>query len=264
MYINEIPTVPPAEETLPVVLELLTIDENCMLPCFWDFELGESTTQETTDFVVEAFGQVPYIAIYDENEDPNNLLDSSSRGMDFYATFLPLTDGQLEIIFRSIDDILVRVDIKLFKSANWIEKNPFILPVLLSTYGEPTKVYLRYSGASTIGYTLAVVYEEQGFIVEYGFGNNPSSNQRLLSERITDDGRLLICAKDTTYDTIHLTLQIDGNPIPLTKVLQPPLKTPSVFRPFWDIEDMTGLTIEEFMDAFVDNPEACIEAFLII
>ena len=71
----------------------------------------------------------------------------------------------------------------------------------------------------------------------------------------------MICAEDATFDSIELTLQIDGNPIPLIEVLQPALDDSSVFRPFWDIKDMTGLNVEEFTEAFAGNPNACIEAF---
>lgn len=258
-----IPTYPPSEVTLPVVIDLMRTDENCLLPCFWGFNLGKSISQETTAFVIDTFQQEPYVSIYDDDKDPKNQLDPSTRGMDFYETFLPLSSegGSLQVIFRSIDNILVRIDIHLYKAANWLEDNPFILSKILALYGKPTDVYMRYSGAPAIGYALAVVYRDQGFIVEYGFGNDLSSNEQLMNERITKEGRLLICDEDPTYDSIDLTLQIDGNPIPLIEILQPSLDDPSVFTPFWDIEAMTGLSVEEFIETFAGNPDACIEAF---
>lgn len=260
-----VPTPPPSEITLPIVTELMQADEDCLLPCFWEFNLDESTTQETTDFVIRSFQQIPSISYasersetFAESELPN------TRGIDFYETFLPLSSegGSLQVIFGSIDDdVLVRIDVQLFMAINWLEDNPFILSELLDTYGEPTGVYMRYSGAPTIGYILAVVYEDQGFIIEYGFGNNLSSNERLMNERITEDGRLLICVADSTFDSIDLTIQMDGNPIPLIETLQPSLDDSTAFRPFWGIEDMTGFSVEQFTEAFAGNPDACIEAF---
>lgn len=258
-----IPTYPPSEVTLPVVIDLMQADENCLLPCFWGFHLGQNTTQETTAFVIDAFHERPYVSIYDDDKEIIDKLDPSDRGMDFYATFLPLSSdgGSLQAIFRSIDNILARIDVHLYKAASWLEANPFTLSKILAVYGEPTDIYLRYSGAPAIGYVLAVVYEDQGFIIEYGFGNDLASNERLMSERITKEGRLLICDEDPAYDSIDLTLQVDGNPTPLINALQPSLDDSSVFRPFWEIEDMTGLSVEEFTEAFAGHPDACIEAF---
>ncbi len=260
--IFEFPVAPPSEETLPIVNDLLAVDKDCLLPCFWRFHLGESLTKETTDFVIRSFQQTPSVSYAIERREVFAESElSSNRGIDFYETLLPLSDGQLQVIFGSTDDVLLRVHVRLYMPVNWLEENPFILSEVLDTYGEPTDVYMRYSGAPIIGYVLAVVYEDQGFIVEYRFGNDLSSNQRLMNERITKEGRLLICDEDATYDSIDLTLQIDGNPTSLIDVLQPSLDDPSVFRPFWNIEDMTGLNIEEFTEAFAGNPAACVEAF---
>jgi hypothetical protein len=256
------PVAPPYEVSLPIVLDLMQMDDDCLLPCFWGFHLAENSTEETTDFVIDKFQQIPSISygserriIFAESELPN------IRGIDFYETFLPLSGGQLQVIFGSIDDVLLRIDIRLYRAVNWLEENPFLLSELLTTYGKPTYIYFRYSGAPDIGYVLAVVYEEQGFIVEYGFGNDLSSNERLMNERITDDGRLLICVEDPIYDSIQLTLQSEDSPSPLLEALRPALDDPTVFRPFWDIEDMTGLSVEAFTAAFANNPEACIEAY---
>ena len=179
-------------------------DENCLLPCFWGFRLGESTTQETTAFVIATFHEKPYVSIYDVDKEIIDKLDPSARGMDFYATFLPFSSegGSLQTIFRSVDDILLRIDVHLYKAASWLDDNPFTLSKILAIYGEPTDIYLRYSGAPSVGYVLAVVYEDQGIIVEYGFGNDLQSNERLMSERITEEGRLLICDEDPTYNSL--------------------------------------------------------------
>lgn len=256
--IFEYPESPPIGDILPIVVNLIEIDEDCLLPCFWGFQLGENSSAETSDFVIDNFRQIPYISLSSEKEDPNNLLDPSTHGMDFYAISIPLSSkgGTLQVIFRFIDDVLVRSDIQLFKAVNWLDSNPFVLSNLLDTYGEPSDVYMRYSPAPVIGYVLVVVYKEQGFIVEYIFGSNASAKERLTEER-----QLLVCNVDPTNDIINLTLQLDGNPIPLIEVLQPSLDDPSAFRPFWNIEDMTGLSVREFTEVFADNPEACIEAY---
>lgn len=256
----------PSEEILSAVVELTMADTDCLLPCYWGFRIGESTTHEITDFVVQSFQQPPSISYADTRSETFAESELAiNRGIDFYETFLSLSSESesLQAIFGSIDDILIRVDIRLLLTANWLEENPFVLSEVLETYGQPTYVYMRYSPAPLIGYILALVYEEQGIVIEYGFGNTLSSNERLMDERITDEGRLLICNEDATYDRILLTLQEDGNPVPLIDLLQPSVNDDnlSVVNPFWDIEDMAGLSIEEFTEAFVGNPEACIEAF---
>lgn len=254
-----VPTFPPSEFTLPVVSDLMDVDENCLLPCFWGFHLDESTTQETTVFVTDTFQEEPHVSYATERSETLAESElSSTRGIDFYETFLPLSSegGSLQVVFGSIDDVLVRINIQLFMAINWLENNPFIFSELLNSYGEPTYIYMRYSGAPTIAYDLAIVYEKQGFIVEYHFGSNTSA-----SERITDDERLLICVEDPTYDVIDLTLQIDGNPMPLIEILQPSLDDEVVFRPFWSIEAMTGLNVHEFTEVFAGNPDTCIEAY---
>jgi hypothetical protein len=48
------------------------------------------------------------------------------------------------------------------------------------------------------------------------------------------------------------------------ELLRLTLEDDSVYYPFWDIEAMTGLSIEAFTEAFADNPEACIEAYSLL
>lgn len=255
----EYPEAPPVDDILPLVTNLMLVDEDCLLPCFWEFHIGENSEVEVYDFVLETFRQVPYISLNNERGVSNNLLDPSTQEMDFYQTFLPLSSengGNLNVIFRFIDNVLVRMDIEFFKAVNWLDVNPFTLSELLHTYGEPTDVYLRYSPAPTIGYALAVAYGEHGFIVEYVYGSNASAE-----ERLTNEGQLLVCNVDPTNDLIYLTLQLDGQPIPLIETIQPPIDDESVFRPYWNIEDMAGLSIEEFTKFFVRNPEGCIEIY---
>lgn len=255
--IYQYPAAPPHEIILPTVVNLMEVDEDCLLPCFWEFRPGENTTQETTSFVIDTFQQEPGIWISDEHPDQSNF-DPSQRGLDYHWTFLPLSSegGSLQISFGSIDDIVVRIDIDLFMAANWLDDNPFILSELLDTYGTPTHVYMRYPPTPYYLYVLTIVYEEQGFVVEYSFGGNTPADDRVL-----ESGRMLICVEDPSYDLIEITIQSDGSPRPLLESLLPSLDDPTAFRPFWDIEAMTGLTISEFTEAFSGNPEACIEAY---
>ena len=259
--IFEYPEAPPVDDVLPLVENLMQVDEDCLLPCFWGFHLGENSIEETTEFVISNFQQIPYSTTADEREVFADSEEPSTRGIDFYSTFLPLSDGQLQVIFGSIDYKLVRIDIQLYEAVNWLKENPFLLSELLNTYGEPSHVYLSYAPSPSTAYVLAVVYEDKGFIVEYSFGNSTLAGAELINERITEQGRFLICVEDPTYDSIQLTLQLDGKPRPLLEVLQPSLDDPSVYRPFWNIKDMTGLSVEEFTEIFAGDSNACIEVY---
>lgn len=256
----QFPAAPPPEEILPVVLSLMEFNEDCLLPCFWSFHPGETQMDEIGYFVVDSFQQIPYVSPATNRSEIADvgLGDPSIRDIDFHSTFLPLSSegGSLEVRFGSIDGLLVRTYVDMFISANWLDSNPFLLSEILSVYGEPTQVYLRYGGAPTLAYILVIVYEDRGFIVEYSFGGNASADERITQER-----RLLICVEDPTYDSIQLILQPEDNPTPFIEMLQPTIGDQSAFRPFWAIEDMTGLTIEEFTEAFAGNPEACIEMY---
>jgi hypothetical protein len=211
-------------------------------------------------FVIDNLQQEPYVSIADERKDLYNLSDPNTRDMDFYETFLHLAPGankgSLQVVFRSIDNTLVRTDIELFVSASWLDDNPFVLSELLNTYGTPTHVYMQYLSASVMAYVLVAVYEDNGIMVKYYFGSNTPSD-----ERVTEEGRMMICSEDDTHDLIEITLQSPDNPTSIIEPLRPELDDESVYYPFWDIEDMTGLSVEAFTAAFANNPEACIEAY---
>jgi hypothetical protein len=250
------PSAPPANQLLPYVLELMMPDEDCLLPCFWGFHIGQDQIQEVETFVTTTFRQRPYHLLAIDRAESEDQIDSSTEGLDFLASFLPLSvDGDsIHLSFGSVEDLLVRIDVDLFQVTTWSEETIYSLPEVFSVYGIPSQIYLRYTGGITLGYVLVIVYEEAEFTIEYAKNFNDVDD-----EPLDEMDRLIICPDDTTYDSIEITIVSTEHSVPVRDTLRPPLDNLSVFRPFRNVYFMTGLTVSQFVDIFLMHTSPCIE-----
>lgn len=204
-------------ESLSLIESMMLSNSSCRLPCLWDLVPEESTSTDLVEFVRTGLGQEPY-------------LGTQENGWQFYEAFLSFETGSMNVVFRVEDNILKRTEIRLNTSSEWLDNNPFLLSHLIESYGQPTNVYMRYNPSQPLNYSLAIVYNDQGILVEYTF--EPTS------ENIIDDSYITVCSQDHEEGLIKAWLQSDDSDDPVMNNLLPIPEDISVTSPYLDIQQM--------------------------
>ncbi len=156
-----IPT-PPGEGATDQVLWLLETNNGCQLPCWWGMVPGQ-TEWETSEKL---------LSLFDEN-----IYTASDSEFVFYVPLIPLptrvfeTD-EVQQFYRVEDGIVVRID-TLVSIGDTPDGylNQYTLPSFLSTYGQPSEVWLStYSSAfenDDLPFFVVMFYPEQGIVASY-------------------------------------------------------------------------------------------------
>jgi hypothetical protein len=146
-----------------MALELLENNNGCKLPCWWGVTPGQTEWQTAYQFL-RMFDSDPYFF--------------SNSEFGFYEVHIPLP---IEVFGNSImgqfyfvqNGIVVRIDahVAIGDIADGY-LNQYTLPEFLTTYGQPTEVWLStYPGAGEGGslpFSVILFYPKQGIVAKYG------------------------------------------------------------------------------------------------
>lgn len=240
-----VPAAPPAsplttEQRQAFVLNMLTSNGGCELPCWWGITPGEATLPVLRDVFHGAFKngfpRQDGTVLYEVNFD----LPNSAGQRDYYIN--------LEFVEQKgiIQAIEVSSQINaMTRPGNFARDwQHYSIDRVINRYGVPSRVQLQLipplEPQSLPAYALTLVYEENGFWIKY---HGPAT----LSDSI-----IRVCPVFTEINYITMHLQ------------SPELKQP-VFRPDLDgydrsLEEAVGMSLKAFYENFKDagNP-TCLE-----
>ena len=239
------PTIPiDQEETL--VLELLQNNANCQLPCWWGFTPGKTSWQTAETYFASLGKKVDKF--------------SNSRLTNYTVKFkVPSHDMQVGQVYNVKDELIdliwvkgstVRNGRRIFGDQMFLEDwNNYLLPQMLTTYGQPAEVLLKTFQSVPEGmppFNLLLYYPQRGILVRY-YG---------LAEKHGEQLRLCPQQSDIT-----LWLWPSGHAMTLQEIANSgqdfPIEEVADYRPLGDVTKMsTEIFFESFKNA---NNMACIE-----
>jgi hypothetical protein len=237
------PTREPDNELLPILEELMET-EICTLPCLWGLQPAVTTVDELHEFTSHYFD----MELHE--------LDGSRVGLDgmvLYSFFLLFQSrGSIRINYRTQDELLIQTNIHVVGAENWFDQNPFELSTLVQTLGTPTDVYIAINPTNPLTYSLALVYNHDGVMVEYV----------ILPDDYEADKPLRVCSQtDETTLVIEIWLQaVDSDTLVVDNLVPSPYNTPR-YGAFWTVEQMTGIDVESFTQHFLTSSDECIETY---
>jgi len=249
-----LPTLP-AGEAETTILELLYDNGGCAFPCWWGIMPGESSLQTTRSFL-ETFDAIVIGNIFDEYGG-------------YARWFVTEDDLIIDISVHLVTDrepvstvegmwVMLQVTRRLDEGGfEVVWENPlndrylqaYMLPQILSTYGQPDDVLIQaneYYGE----FYLLLDYSTQGFTIWYiaDMEQNGDSYRGCMANSNTytylwDPNLTYTWAEGITRTSSGEAWEIDE----LNQVFQP-------------LEEATSLTLEEFYQIF-SNPEntSCLE-----
>jgi len=259
------PTAPPtlsANDAKSVILDLLQNNGGCQLPCLWHITPGEADAQALEPFLAR-FGNV-----ITTNEDTVLHIDrfSNSGGIDL-SSYEGDLNFRLSLSYYLIGGELTQLELRaettnksdqaaIFGNSRFNQlMNYYLLPQILSTYGQPAQVLVApfqndsdYITPLWIPFSLVLFYPDQGILVEY------------LLPRQTVGDKFLGCPLQS-----HVVVTVWNPELQLSlaesaqKLSGQGLNALNVdyFRP---IEEATGMSLEEFYQSFKDPQNAaCLE-----
>lgn len=246
------PTIAPtltADQEQALVLELLQTNAGCRLPCWWGFTPGQ-TTWPTAYAFFASVGKMP----------------AESRGpkmLNYTVTFhIPQHDVQVRQIYIVSGNLIEAIEVEIRTVRNYEtvygderfaeDLQRYLLPQLLTTYGQPTEVLLRtfrsVPEGSFIPFNLLLFYPQQGILVRYyGPTERKGEHIRICPQRTEIALRLWLPNKQimTFEDIARLG------------ILRLPLEEVSDFR---SLEEATGMNLETFYETFKSpNNQLCLE-----
>ena len=155
----ELPTVP-KEMRRDYILDLLSTNGNCDLPCFWTIEPGISTLEDAERLM--------------KHSDTSYLLRTQGEENHLFAGYdNPEFNIPLGLDFIEKGGIIENIGVSMAMKRGY-NTSPYELPTVLSTLGKPTRVYidLIYNGQGTIGgYQLFIFYDEMDVFLSYSGEN---------------------------------------------------------------------------------------------
>lgn len=156
-----IPT-PPGIDPIEQVLWLYETNNGCQLPCWWGITPGQ-TTWETAEQFFNSFV-------------PDILSVSGSKGTS-YSPRIPLS---MEVFgtnytlptYTVRDGIIIGIetDVSIVRGSPSDYFSPYILSTFLTTYGQPTEVWLftyAYTYENVLPFSVVLFYSDQGIAAIY-------------------------------------------------------------------------------------------------
>jgi hypothetical protein len=224
---------PARPETLSDIQALLQSDgEDCQLPCFWGFRPEQSTEDEVLDFLQpQAVGSnVPELIYY--------FTDPESQERLFSLNF-----GTQDQLVKSISVIIREPD-------SWLPTETLQLTDIISAMPSEPEIYFSIN-LSQRRYFLTLAYNE-GVLADYAFELQVEGG--VVSQNI--DNPFLFCPTLDRTELIDLDLaNADAQTLLENSGTQQFISMDLV----WTIECMTGLSVDEFIQQVIENPDECIE-----
>jgi hypothetical protein len=252
LYVNSTPT--PENITKIDHLNELVNDPECLLPCWWGLTLGESDEEGVADMLNTYFDEDWSTRIDDLDEIKHKV---------FYGSFLtlPRTEETVFLIqeygifgtafwLRENENRLVAGHLVIhFPEMHYIDWNPYLARTFLGQYGAPDEVQLVIYNLDILHpaqSSLFLRYHDLGLYVEYVLWT-PYNGENVN-----------ICNSVSAVNLISIWVET------------PEMEFPTALKlARWDrirfgqdyqthIEDISGLTTEEFTELF-SQEDACFD-----
>lgn len=237
-------------------LGLLATNEECILPCFWGLTPGESTADNATEIFSSLTSISHYsteftqgfsaISIEDGEYTLNTLVDYESYDNN---------SSTINVLIVSISEshnLAPTFGHSFFGKQFGDLVEPYTLPAVLTDLGRPASVLISTSSTDITRfwqYKILVIYPAVGVVVQYTTQLQPSGES------------IIGCPSDAHIDIqLFPAGDVDQFVDLLSKTIWagfwPPSETP---QPGWlPIDQATDMTIDEFNELFLNNPDACI------
>lgn len=218
-------------------------DENCKLPCWWGFKLGETTLKEVAAFLKEnkfdrhwrdsIYSDVPFDQFIQFEQIVLYFRDSSYFG-EFTISFT-----------FDENDILQGMRIRINQPTEWLDSEVALLsfPELLAQIDEVPEIYIaEYPSTFRLSdYRLMAVFKETGVEASYELDLSEENPEP------SDGKSLLMCFDMSRIKSIELRLLHTVGREPLPDFFKTPENAYGI-----------GISIEEFVRFFRENPDECL------
>lgn len=202
----------------------------CDWPCWWGIQPG--------DALQDAFALSPVLG-----ESPSVYKD---QYVEYNISLDELNLLDLMVIYYEQDETIQNIRVHLDKPSRHTEylaafENALSISGILSKYGAPSDVLLQIMYRDALTYTLVLLYESEGFAIEY-------------HGTVTTEEPIQICVllDDYHLETIQLYLQDSEAMSSLREEL--------LSQEYQHLEDVTSMNIDDFYDTFVlSDTTNCIE-----
>jgi hypothetical protein len=244
------PTIIPARDLdlLPTFEALMAEDfQDCSLPCWWGFTPGKTTLDEIVDFAKRNdLNRQWKLSMYASSLTFQKYIELGERiVLDFLPTYYDPADN-VEVSFGFDDENVLTLTRVQFKQPNeWLNSkaNSVGMPQILSQLEEIPEVYISW-GSNTVlsNFLVILVYRDRNSEIAYSFDlANDGSGNAVLGQLCLNLNR-----------TVNITLMLNYFE---SDVEQLPTKMDAFRTP----EDAFGISTQEFVDFFRENPAECLD-----
>lgn len=256
------------EEYLALIDTLTEMNENCLSPCWWDMNLGETGIETFAAWLVNEFAweteesqqlifepespQVDRILVYPVTDDIEVTLDRPTN--DSFSVDFNLRTYPLSFIVRAFSQASTVTHIDLSYAGGEIRNNKFKQSVrrenlapqsFFNTYGPPSNIFLEEGGVNR---RIIIVYSNYHLFVSYRW-----QPQSLFTE---DGNNLLFCFDLNTVQLFNLHAFSSDN------------SGETAFKETFSaetnralpIEAATNMTIGDFVELFENKTIPCTES----
>lgn len=252
---------PQAEDAL--LVEMLQTNGGCELPCWWGITPGVTNWSEV---------QRRFLSYGKSTVDWTTSDLGTGHGASLFGRHDPYPfDYVLKPIFYERDDRVHLIGVfghalggSTWRTAGWPmpqhlaqDWQRYALSQVLARFGKPSQVRLHYWAEKDEIYSLAVIYDQLGILVEY-----------IGAEQYTfaEDGRpttILICLTSKPITDINLWLQAPGAEPPLAEIFSRfggGYHSMPFGEPLPSLEEATQMSLETFYETYLDpNAQLCLE-----
>jgi hypothetical protein len=246
----------PMEDAQLAMLNLLTNNGNCRLPCLWGITPGKSTFDESRS-ILEPLASISDFTAFESNlgainpiyvegdvrihtnvryrADPN---DNFVNSISFYAQALrEISQGNYEELFGyPLYDRLLKA---------------YSLPQILTSYGTPADILIRTNleppPQNWGPFELLISYPEQGILVHY---------TTLLN---AVGPNIIGCPTKSKLELYLVPSRSFNSTNDLLESRAAPLKIEEIFPGFRPVEEVTSLSLDDFVRIFSQPTGECIE-----
>jgi hypothetical protein len=239
--VESTPNLGPASQgvLLSQAISLLSVDNNCELPCFGGLVPGISNVEDVEEFLAQFD--------FDGSQAQLRRFETGSYGLFLFFE----SDGLLSIDLSLEEQRLSLTHIGISSPHAWLSQTPYDLPLILDQMGTPDDIFVLFGGPP-LGFTLVLVYNDQGMLFRY--------QADYLNTELVDSGApLSICFQSDVVNLrqIDVWLQSPNNDT-LVEEYQPDLREDREIRPFWNIEQVANVSAEEVTNFFLENTQGCL------
>jgi hypothetical protein len=252
-----------AEEANTEIQRLLSNEQGCSFPCWWDLTPGQTQVVDVINFLDSL--SVFSIGAFRLNPEEGYILLIMPQSQDSYLHLTFVYKGRKEILERLWLRIQSMHKVTYPDGSSSYEVSwgdPLLAEILrsynlsqvLSKYGMPSEVLIRTHQAALLNQpwpiSLIVYYPEQGFMIEYVADGMPAPNNNIGWCPSLAFPIFWFWTPSNEITMLDVVSEIPGEQIDRESLEAGNFKT---------IVEATGMSIEEFYSLFKNNEDKCVE-----